>query len=104
MSYLKPFPCTACGQCCRNVHLSEQTQYLSRGDGICRHLDLSTNLCTIYASRPLICRVEDYYRIHLQDKMDWDRFVKLNLTICEQLQNDSEQSATTAKRIPADQT
>lgn len=36
---LLPFPCTACGQCCRNVHLSDQTAYLDRGDGTCLHFN-----------------------------------------------------------------
>ena len=26
-----PFPCNACGKCCRHVNLSEQTAYLVEG-------------------------------------------------------------------------
>lgn len=84
---LTPFPCTACGLCCRHVHLSEQTAYLDRGDGICQFLDTNTNLCQIYDDRPLICQVENYYRIHFKEKMDWETFVNLNLEVCHQLQN-----------------
>ena len=85
MSCLKSFPCTACGKCCRNVHLSEQTAYLNRGDGICRYFDTETNLCKIYENRPLICRVEDYYKTHLSHIYEWDEFVKLKLEICQKL-------------------
>lgn len=85
MSCLTPFPCDACGKCCRRVNLSEQTIYLDRGDGVCRYLNEDTNLCLIYESRPLICRVEDYYKTHLSHIYEWDEFVKLNLEICQKL-------------------
>lgn len=81
----EPFPCTACGKCCRQVHKSEQTAFLDRGDGICRHFDLKTNLCQIYDSRPLVCRVEDYYHTYLYDKLSWQEFVLLNLEVCRGL-------------------
>ncbi|WP_159991818.1 YkgJ family cysteine cluster protein [Pelistega ratti] len=81
----KPFPCNACGKCCRNVHLSEQTKFLDRGDGICHYFNESTNLCNIYETRPLVCRVEQYYQTYLSDKYEWDDFIKINLEICEKL-------------------
>lgn len=79
------FPCSQCGACCRNVHLSEVTAYLDRGDGICHHYDLNTHLCLIYETRPEICRVGEYYNRHLKDQYSWDDFVKINLIVCEQL-------------------
>lgn len=79
------FPCTACGQCCKNVHRSEETKFLDRGDGVCRNLNESTLLCTIYEDRPLVCRVEDYYKANLIDVYEWDEFVELNLQICNEL-------------------
>lgn len=84
---LLPFPCTACGQCCRNVHLSDQTAYLDRGDGTCLHFNETTKLCTIYDGRPLICQVENYYKKHLSEQITWDDFVQINLSICQKLQN-----------------
>jgi hypothetical protein len=82
---LTPFPCTACGKCCRLVGNSEQTAFLDRGDGVCRHFDEQTNLCTIYETRPLVCRVEDYYRRYLSNKIKWDNFVQINVEICRKL-------------------
>ncbi|MGO2300854.1 YkgJ family cysteine cluster protein [Psychrobacter sp. AOP7-D1-15] len=82
---ITPFPCTSCGKCCRRVNLSDLTSYLDRGDGTCHHFNEASNLCDIYADRPLICRVEDYYKTYLSDQIDWDDFVKINLDICEKL-------------------
>lgn len=80
------FPCTQCGACCRHVNLSEMTTYLDRGDGVCRHHDLTTQLCRIYDDRPEICRVEVYYKKYLKEKYSWESFVKLNLISCKQLE------------------
>lgn len=88
MKSLAPFPCTSCGECCRRVHLSEQTAFLDRGDGVCRHFDDESKLCTIYETRPLVCRVEDYYRLHLADQIEWADFVTLNVEICRQFQQE----------------
>ena len=82
---LTPFPCTACGKCCRLVGNNAQTSFLDRGDGVCRYLNEQTKLCTIYETRPLVCRVEDYYRRYLADQISWDKFVRINLEICEKL-------------------
>lgn len=80
-----PFPCKACGKCCRKVSLSPHTRFLDRGDGICQNLNTQTNLCKIYPNRPLVCRVNDYYLEYLSDKYSWDDFVKMNKNICDKL-------------------
>ncbi|WP_318445132.1 YkgJ family cysteine cluster protein [Photobacterium leiognathi] len=82
---LSPFPCNGCGKCCANVHLSEQTQELDRGDGICIHLDTVSKQCQIYEERPDICRVALQFERHYATQFSWNEFVSLNLTICEQL-------------------
>ncbi|WP_218137601.1 YkgJ family cysteine cluster protein [Photobacterium damselae] len=79
------FPCNGCGKCCSNVHLSEQTWFLDRGDGICKHLDTVTRQCQIYEKRPDICRVALQFKRHYANQYSWDDFVSLNLIICEQL-------------------
>ena len=85
---LSPFPCSACGQCCRRVNLSEQTVFLDRGDGICQYLDEKTNLCTIYENRTEVCRVEDYYKKYLIHDISWEKFVQMNLEFCEKWQKE----------------
>ncbi|RLL39818.1 YkgJ family cysteine cluster protein [Acinetobacter cumulans] len=79
------FPCTQCGACCRHVNLSNQTDFLDRGDGKCRYHDLTTHLCTIYENRPEVCRVDTYYEQHFKQKISWEQFVDLNLIACKQL-------------------
>lgn len=79
------FPCTQCGACCRHVDLSELTAFLNRGDGVCRHHDVDTHLCTIYDQRPNICRVDEYYQQHLKEQITWSDFVELNLIACKKL-------------------
>lgn len=83
---MKNFECNSCGQCCRRVGLNEVTAFLDRGDGICRHLDELSHLCSIYNDRPLVCRVDDYYLAHLTNVVTWEEFVKLNRSICDELQ------------------
>lgn len=82
----KPFPCDACGLCCRRVNESVETAFLDRSDGVCRHFDELTHLCTIYDDRPLVCRVEDYYQAYLSSAVSWDAFVDINVGICNELQ------------------
>lgn len=85
---LTDFPCTACGLCCKRVGFSPQTAWLNRGDGICRHYDEVTKRCTIYEDRPLVCRVKDYYRLHLAEQITWNEFVEKNLEICKKFQEE----------------
>ena len=82
---LKTFPCTQCGACCRHVNFSELTEYLDRGDGICRHYDFESKLCRIYETRPEICRIDIFYQKHLKKQLSWNEFVDLNLIACKQL-------------------
>ncbi|WP_135458887.1 YkgJ family cysteine cluster protein [Vibrio echinoideorum] len=82
---LSPFPCYSCGKCCSNVHLSQETERLDRGDGICRHLNIENKQCNIYDTRPDICRVELQYRKHYSSTYTWKAFVEINLSICEHL-------------------
>lgn len=77
------FPCTACGKCCRKVGNSPQTQFLDRGDSVCRYFNEETNLCNIYDDRPIVCRVQDYYQQYLSDKIKWIDFVEINQAICQ---------------------
>lgn len=81
------FPCDSCGQCCRNVHLSNETSFLDRGDGTCLNFNESTKLCDIYETRPLVCRVEEYHTQKLSHVYSWEDFIEINLEICTQLKS-----------------
>ncbi|PST92348.1 YkgJ family cysteine cluster protein [Photobacterium jeanii] len=80
-----PFPCNGCGKCCGNVHLSELTKALDRGDGTCRYLDTHSKQCQIYEQRPEICRVELQYQQNYSEQYEWQEFVDMNLVICRSL-------------------
>ena len=75
------FPCTACGQCCKNVHKSEQTKFLDRGDGICHYFNESTLLCAIYEDRPLVCRIEDYYKAKFDAQQEYVKSLEQQLFV-----------------------
>ena len=84
---MKPFPCTQCGACCRQVHLSPETAFLDRGDNVCQYFDEVTNLCDIYEYRPMVCRVEEYYQKYLSNQFEWQEFIDINLKICKELED-----------------
>lgn len=81
------FPCDNCGACCKSIQFSEQTSWLDRGDGICRHFNESNNLCSIYETRPEVCNVAVMYQKHYQDSYDWHSFVEINQIICQKLKH-----------------
>ena len=87
---LPVFPCTQCGLCCRNVYLAEQTQYLDRGDGACRHYSDADKRCLIYETRPDICRVDLQYQMHYAERLSWDVFAEMNLEVCTLLQRQAQ--------------
>ncbi|MDD2729036.1 YkgJ family cysteine cluster protein [Malikia sp.] len=87
---MKSFPCTQCGICCQNVHLSQKTEYLNRGDGTCKNYDTENKLCFIYNKRPDICRVDKQYKINYSNLYTWNNFVDINLQVCNTLKNISK--------------
>ena len=83
---IKPaFPCSQCGLCCQQVNKSSLTDYLDRGDGTCRHLDVQRKQCSIYEQRPDICRIDKQFTLHYHIKYSWTEFVNLNTQVCKQL-------------------
>lgn len=83
------FPCTACGACCKYLHLAEELQEFDRGDGTCIHLLEPSNRCAIYETRPDICNIQKQYELHYKET-PWNEFVQENLQICEALQLDQK--------------
>ncbi len=100
----RSFPCTQCGLCCQHVHLSDETRFLDRGDGMCRNYDEAGKACSIYSERPDICRVDRMHAMHYAHLHTWDEFVALNLRVCAHLElsklRDSQRSPDEAHRNP----
>lgn len=79
------FICDKCGECCRNLNLSWVYHKLDRGDGVCRFLD--GNLCSIYETRPLLCRIDESYETLFKEKMDKEDYYRLNYAICNKIKS-----------------
>lgn len=79
------FRCDQCGECCRHLALSPLYRELDRGDGICKFL--KGNLCSIYESRPLICRVDESYDAFFRGKMSRAEYDRLNYEACEKMKH-----------------
>ncbi|WP_295865636.1 YkgJ family cysteine cluster protein [uncultured Oscillibacter sp.] len=77
------FPCDKCGECCRNLQMSELYKELDRGDGTCRYLN--GNLCSIYQTRPLLCRIDESYDRFFSGSMTREAFYRANLQVCSEL-------------------
>lgn len=83
---MEKFNCTQCGLCCQRVNFAEETKFLDRGDGTCKHYDASSKGCKIYEKRPDICRVDRAYELHYKNFYTWNEYVDLNLKVCTALQ------------------
>ena len=79
------FICDKCGECCKHLNLySELYSELDKGNGVCRYLDESSNLCTIFENRPLICRVKEGYSIYFNN-ISYDEYIEITIKACELL-------------------
>lgn len=79
------FSCDQCGECCRHLNLSPLYQELDRGDGVCRFL--KGNLCSIYQSRPLLCRVDESYEAYFQHFISREEYDRLNYEACANMKS-----------------
>lgn len=80
------FFCSKCGACCQQLELfGKAYEWLDKGDGVCRYFDVESKLCTIYETRPLICRVEEGYHAFFADR-SYEEYIKATHLACEKLQ------------------
>lgn len=80
------FECDKCGCCCRHLDRSELYKELDRGDGICKYLE--GNICSIYETRPALCRVDLSYEMYFRPYMDKQQYYKLNTEACKKLKKE----------------
>ncbi len=80
-----PFSCVKCGACCRNIDKIPQLKLFDTGNGTCRYL--INNLCSIYETRPEICRVDLIYKKYFKECMTLDEFYKLNKQGCNEVKD-----------------
>ena len=77
------FYCDKCGECCRHLPDLREFNELNRGDGVCKYL--YNNLCSIYETRPLLCRVDDSYESIFKSYMTKEVYYNYNREICKRL-------------------
>ena len=63
-------------------------QALHNGDGVCRFL--RGNMCSIYETRPLICRVDESYEAFFKEQMSYEAYIQLNYACCKLLKSEAE--------------
>ncbi|RVZ52993.1 YkgJ family cysteine cluster protein [Helicobacter pylori] len=81
---LNRFPCTSCGLCCKNIARIIELIEFGVSNGVCKFLDLETNLCKIYESLPLICRIDEVHKKLYPHPLK--EFYAKNAEICNALQ------------------
>lgn len=89
MPPLERFPCSQCGECCRHIDLIPLLAPFDRGDGVCVHL--RGDLCAIYEDRPEICCVDTMYERYFSEAYTREGFYRLNLRVCQALQDNRRQ-------------
>lgn len=88
------FVCSKCGSCCMHLTLFHGVyDELDRGDGVCMHFDEKALLCSIYSSRPTICRVEEGYQF-FSSSIAWDEYITKMKSACLYLQNVDKNNIT----------
>ena len=81
------FPCTQCGQCCRNINsilsnsdsfptvikdLINRFPYDINPDGSCSKLN-EDGLCSVYQNRPIMCNIKLMGQLLHRDTTEWYR-------------------------------
>jgi hypothetical protein len=75
-----------CGVCCQNISHIEELNSYDLGNGVCKYFDLDLLTCTIYETRPNICRIDKMYENKYFKKYTKIDFYKLNAEACNSMQ------------------
>lgn len=76
------FKCDKCGLCCRSLNdFGDLYSDLNDGNGCCKYFDAKTNLCTIYETRPLKCRVDEGYKKFFHS-IPYDDYIEMTQKGC----------------------
>ncbi len=75
------FLCSGCGACCMVAGYSKLLP--DRGDGACAYLN-EKNQCSIYETRPDICRVDVMHKVNSPELSEKEYYIK-STKACHQL-------------------
>ncbi len=93
------FLCKQCGACCRDISANEHLRFMADESGCC--IFLKENLCSIYETRPLFCRVEEAYAAFYSDVLSHDQYIEYTENACRLLRmkeaNKSGDTVATAR-------
>ena len=78
------FPCDSCGLCCKALAGNELLSSLDRGDGTCTYFNEEEHNCSIYESRPTVCKVEEIYPL-FSHKLSKIEYFNMTIKICNYL-------------------
>ena len=81
------FKCDKCGLCCQALATVDMLAHLDRGDGICKFYISESKLCSIYDTRPLLCRVDECYDAIFAKYMSKEEYEQINYHACQQLKS-----------------
>ena len=96
------FSCDKCGTCCRNISGAFWAQEMILPSGVCKFLDEETNLCKIYATRPIFCNVDAFYEQFLNEKISREDFYEQNKISCLELRKLKSENRLENKIISLD--
>jgi len=77
------FVCSKCGECCRHIDLIPQLAEFDTGNGVCIHL--KGDCCSIYSTRPEICRIDEMYDKYFFKLYTRDDYYQINMGACHKL-------------------
>lgn len=77
------YPCEKCGSCCKNLSRSSLYKELDHGDGICIYFQQSTNHCTIYEERPILCNIDKMYELFYKNQFSKEEYYEINQSACK---------------------
>lgn len=83
---MSSFFCDQCGECCRHVDRVPQLAAFDLGNGTCQYL--VNNLCSVYETRPDICRVDAMYEKFFSRVYTREEYDRLNTEACYELKKE----------------
>ncbi len=84
------FMCNKCGLYCKQISKMPQIySSLVNGNGQCKFFDETTNLCSIYERRPIICNIDKCYKLYFSQIYSLEDFYELNYRACRFFQENS---------------
>lgn len=81
---MSDFPCTGCGQCCKQIYGVLIEDGFALEDGSCKHLQ-PDNSCGIYETRPDVCRMSELKAQRSPELTD-EEFHQQRANTCNRLQ------------------